>query len=140
MTRTTLSSSATTPRRRAARWGLAVGARVGIVGGGLGGLSAALFLTRAGVDVSVSERQPALEEIGAGIQIAPNAVRILRRVGVGDALDAVGVPLEIAWEFRRWQDGSVLFAQRYGEEGQARYGAPYLTVHRAYLLDTLAAA
>jgi len=116
--------------------------RVAIVGGGLGGLSSALFLARAGVrDVHLFEQQAALEEIGAGIQIAPNAVLLLRRLeGVGEALDAIAVPLESAWEFRRWQDGSVLFAQRYGAEGEARYGAPYLTVHRAHLLDALSAA
>src|SRR4051794_22706781 len=113
--------------------------RVGIAGGGLGGLAAALFLARAGIGaVRVFERQPTVAEIGAGIQIAPNAVRLLQRLGVGAALMDVAVPFEVAWEFRRWQDGRVLFSQAFGEEGEARFGAPYLAVHRADLLRVLA--
>ena len=109
--------------------------RVAIAGGGLGGLAAALFLLRAGVrDVRVFEQQSQLGEIGAGIQVAPNAVRLLQRLGVGEALASVAVPFEVAWEFRRWQDGRVLFSQTFGEEGEARFGAPYLAVHRADLL------
>jgi salicylate hydroxylase len=115
--------------------------RVAIVGGGLGGLTTALALARAGVDdVSVFERQAALEEIGAGIQVAPNAVRLLQRLGIGQALASVSVPFEVAWEFRRWQDGAVLFSQSFGSEGEARFGAPYLAIHRADLLRVLAAA
>jgi salicylate hydroxylase len=115
--------------------------RVGIAGGGLGGLSAALFLLRAGVtDVRVFEQQSALGEIGAGIQVAPNAVRLLQRLGVGDALADVAVSFEVAWEFRRWQDGSILFSQSFGEEGERRFGAPYLAIHRADLLRVLASA
>jgi salicylate hydroxylase len=112
--------------------------RVAIVGGGLGGLCATLALLRAGVtEVRAFEQQSELGEIGAGIQIAPNAVRVLRRLGV--ELEEIAVPLEVAWEFRRWEDGEVLFSQRYGAEGEERYGAPYLTVHRAQLLDAIAA-
>jgi salicylate hydroxylase len=115
-----------------------MGPRVAIAGGGLGGLSAALFLLRAGVlNVRVFEQQSELAEIGAGIQIAPNALRLLQRLGVGDALLSVAVPFEVAWEFRRWQDGSVLFSQTYGAEGEARFGAPYVAIHRAQLLDVL---
>ena len=89
-----------------------MGPRVAIAGGGLGGLSAALFLLRAGVsDVRVFEQQAELAEIGAGIQIAPNALRLLQRLGLGDALMAVAVPFEVPWEFRRWQDGAILFSQ-----------------------------
>jgi salicylate hydroxylase len=115
--------------------------RVGIAGGGLGGLSAALFLLRAGVgDVRVFEQQSALGEIGAGIQVAPNAVRLLQRLGLKEALRAASVPFEDAWEFRRWQDGRVLFSQTFGAAGEARFGAPYIAIHRADLLGVLAAA
>ena len=115
--------------------------RVGIAGGGLGGLSAALFLLRAGVgEVRVFERRRSLAEIGAGIQIAPNAVRLLQRLGLGEALRDVAVPFEVAWEFRRWEDGRVLFSQTFGAEGEARFGAPYLAVHRAQLMYVLAEA
>src|SRR4051812_30244477 len=115
--------------------------RAGIAGGGLGGMSAALFLLRAGVyDVRVFEQQTTLREIGAGIQVAPNAVRLLQRLGLAEALAAVAVPFEVAWEFRRWEDGRVLFSQAFGEEGERRFGAPYLAIHRADLLELLAAA
>jgi salicylate hydroxylase len=118
-----------------------MGLRVAIAGSGLGGLAAALFLLRAGVrDVHVFEQQAALEEIGAGIQIAPNALRLLQRLGVGEALMEVAVPFEVAWEFRRWEDGRVLFSQTFGAQGEARFGAPYIAVHRAHLLSVLAAA
>src|SRR3954449_10196371 len=115
--------------------------RVAIAGGGLGGLAAALFLVRAGVrDVRVFEQQSSLREIGAGIQVAPNAVRLLQRLGLSEALAAVAVPFDVAWEFRRWEDGRVLFSQAFGEEGERRFGAPYLAIHRADLLELLAAA
>jgi salicylate hydroxylase len=112
--------------------------RVGIAGGGLGGLAAALFLLRAGVrDVRVFEQQSALQEIGAGIQISPNAVRLLQRLGLSEPLLEVAVPFEVPWEFRRWQDGRVLFSMAFDE---SRYGAPYIAVHRADLLRVLADA
>jgi salicylate hydroxylase len=67
-------------------------------------------------------------------------VRLLQRLGAGSALMDVAVPFEVAWEFRRWQDGRVLFSQSFGAEGEARFGAPYLAVHRADLLSVLADA
>jgi salicylate hydroxylase len=112
--------------------------RVAVVGGGIGGLSAALFLKRAGVrDVAVFEQSAELREIGAGIQVAPNAVRLLRRLGLADALAEVSVRLEGGWEFRRWEDGRVLFSQPLGDASERMFGEPYYTVHRRHLLDLL---
>jgi salicylate hydroxylase len=112
--------------------------RIAVVGGGIGGLSTALFLRRAGLNkVTVFEQAPELAEIGAGIQVAPNAVRLLRRLGLAERLREVGVRLEVAWEFRRWEDGRVLFSQKFGDEGERMYSEPYYTVHRAHLLDML---
>ena len=77
--------------------------RVVIVGGGLAGLGAAAFLVRAGVeDVRVFEQAGALGEIGAGIQVPPNAVRLLHRLGIRDELDEAGVCVETGWDMRRW--------------------------------------
>ena len=112
--------------------------RIAVIGGGLGGLAAAGFLLRAGVhDVHVYEQAPALGEVGAGIQVPPNAVRLLHRLGVREQLDDAGVRLEVGWEMRRWEDGRVLFSQRLGSACVERFGAPYYVAHRAGLLDGL---
>ena len=59
-----------------------------VIGAGIGGLTAALTLARAGVTVRVFEQAEALREVGAGIQIAPNATRILHRLGLAERLPA----------------------------------------------------
>jgi salicylate hydroxylase len=112
--------------------------RVAIVGGGIGGLSAAAFLRRAGVeDVTVYEQAPELAEVGAGIQMAPNAARLLHRLGLAETMGTIGTRLQVGWEMRRWTDGRVLSSMPLGEACEARFGAPYYVVHRAGLLDAL---
>jgi salicylate hydroxylase len=112
--------------------------RVAIVGGGIGGLAAAAFLGRAGVaDVTVFEQAPELGEVGAGIQVAPNVARLLHRIGLASALDAIGTRLEVGWEMRRWENGRVLSSMPLGAACEARFGAPYHVVHRAGLIDAL---
>ncbi|HET7341132.1 MAG TPA: FAD-dependent monooxygenase [Methylomirabilota bacterium] len=113
--------------------------RAVVVGAGIGGLTAALMLRRAGLAVTVVEQAPALREVGAGIQLAPNATRLLRRLGVGDALERVAVR-PAAIEHRRWQDGRVLLRTLLGETCERRFGAPYYHVYRPHLLDLLARA
>jgi salicylate hydroxylase len=113
------------------------GLRIAIVGGGLGGIAAALFLRRAGLEATVYEQSPELREVGAGIVVSPNMVRPLRELGLADRLAAFAVRLEVAWEFRRWQDGRVLFAQPMGEECERLYGAHCYVAHRADLLTLL---
>jgi len=108
--------------------------RIAIVGGGLGGLAAALFLRKAGLDATVYEQAPELREIGAGIVVSPNMVRPLCELGLADKLPAFAVRLEAAWEFRRWKDGRVLFVQPMGEECEHLYGAHCYVAHRADLL------
>jgi salicylate hydroxylase len=112
-------------------------ARIAIVGGGIGGTAAALFLHRAGLDVTVYEQAAELRELGAGIVVAPNMVRLLRDLGLADELEACAVRLEAAWEFRRWSDGRVLFVQPMGDECERLYGAHCYVVHRADLLALL---
>ena len=106
---------------------------VAIVGGGLGGLAAALFLRNAGFDVTVFEQAEALLEVGAGIVVPPNMVRPLRKFGLVEKLSRFAVRLEAAWEFRRWQDGRVLFVQPMGEECERLYGEHCYVAHRADL-------
>ena len=111
--------------------------RVAIVGAGLGGLAAALFLRAAGVEATVFEQTAELREAGAGIVVPPNMVRLLRRLGLDGKLADFAVRLEAAWEFRRWQDGRVLFSQPMGETCKNLYGDYCYVAHRGDLLALL---
>lgn len=111
--------------------------RVAIVGGGIGGLAAALWLRRAGVDATVYEQAPEPREVGAGIVVPPNMVRALHGVGLGAALEGIAVRLDAAWEFRRWQRGEVLSVQPMGQACVDLYGTHCYTAHRAELLQML---
>ena len=110
--------------------------RASIVGGGIGGLSAALALLRRGVDVTVYEQAQALGEVGAGVFIYPNSLRQLERMGLGPAMAAVGAKVGAGSEYYR-MDGSVvgpvLTTDSSGWNGM--YG-----MHRADLLRVLADA
>jgi salicylate hydroxylase len=107
-----------------------------VVGAGIGGLTAALCLRRHGIEVEVYEQAPALGEVGAGVQISPNAARLLHRLGLGAELDCVGVRPE-AVVVRRWDDDSVIVEEPAGKALEERFGAPYYTFHRADLHQVL---
>lgn len=110
-----------------------------IAGGGIGGMTAAACLLRAGFDVTVFERAPALGEIGAGIQISANAGRVLRHLGVLERLQALAsVPAR--YDFRLFDSGEVLQEIPLADTYVARHGVPYLTVHRADYHTVLADA
>ena len=81
--------------------------RAAVVGGGIGGLSAACALRRRGIDVMVFEQAAALGEIGAGLTIFPNSLRQLERMGLGEALAAVGAKIGDGSEYYR-ADGTVV--------------------------------
>jgi salicylate hydroxylase len=108
--------------------------RVIIVGGGIGGLAAALFLRSAGIDAVVYEQAQEAREVGAGIVVSPNMVRLMAKLGLADGLEAFSVKLEAAWEFRRWEDGRVLSVQEMGEACKRLYSAHCYVAHRAELL------
>lgn len=112
---------------------------VAIVGAGIAGLTLAAELARVGSAFRVFEQAPRLGEVGAGVQLAPNAVRLLERLGLSDALRDVAVRPE-AIELRRWDDGRVIARTALGAECEERYSAPYYTVHRADLHRALVAA
>ena len=110
---------------------------IAVVGAGLGGLTAAVALRQAGFDVQVYEQSPALTEVGGGINMGPNAVRVLYRLGLGPALDLEAVR-PISTHQRRWQDGRTLQRAPLNPRCEELYGAPHLTVHRADLLAVIA--
>ena len=113
--------------------------KIVVIGGGIGGLAAALQLLKAGLDVQVYEQAPRITEIGAGIQISPNASRLLHRLGLKPAMDAVGVrPLAV--HQRRWDDGRTLQRSPVGAEVETTFGASYYHFHRADLAILLAEA
>jgi salicylate hydroxylase len=103
-----------------------------IVGGGIGGLSAALGLARAGYSVDVYEAAPAWADIGAGVTLAPNAMHGFQYLGVGEAVAAAGVEPK-SQSIRHWQDNRLLFQLERGNEMREKYGAPYVYIHRADL-------
>jgi salicylate hydroxylase len=110
-----------------------------IVGGGIGGLTAALCLAAAGTRVHVLEQTAEFGEIGAGIQISPNASRVLHHLGLEAALARIAF-LPEGVEMRDWRSGALLASNSLGETARRAYGAPYYHVHRADLLDVLVAA
>ena len=112
---------------------------VAVIGGGIGGLAASLSLLKAGLDVHVYEQARALSEIGAGIQISPNASRVLHRLGLAEALAKMGVKPS-AWHQRRWDDGRTLLRTPLAEAIEAAFGFPHYQMHRADVLDALASA
>jgi salicylate hydroxylase len=114
-------------------------ARAIVVGGGIGGLCAALALAREGFGVTVLEQSAAFGDVGAGIQLSPNATRVLHHLGLEAPLRAVAF-LPEGTEMRGWRRGHVIATAPLGEAVRSRYGHPYYHVHRADLLGVLAQA
>jgi salicylate hydroxylase len=110
--------------------------KVLIAGGGIGGLAAAVACARQGLPVHLWERAAQLSEVGAGIQLGPNVTRILQAWGLTDALNQVAAFPE-SLQARDARTGEVLGVLRLGARAQQRYGAPYVTLHRADLQGLL---
>ncbi len=107
-----------------------------IVGGGIGGLATALATARAGRSVRVIEQALEFGEIGAGLQLGPNAMRAFDHLGVYDAVARSAV-FPSRGVFRDAVDGSVLTVLDFGESFVQRYGYPYVVAHRRDVLDAL---
>ena len=103
--------------------------KVAIVGGGVGGLTAAIALVRKGIDVEVLEQTPEISQVGASLQLGPNALRLLGELGLLPELRRIGV-LPDAVEFVRWDDGSLLLRSPLGRAMEEHFGAPQLDFFR----------
>ncbi|BBC36114.1 hypothetical protein SGFS_074080 [Streptomyces graminofaciens] len=114
-------------------------AQVAIVGGGVAGLVTATLLHGHGMDVRLFEQTPVFGAVGAGIQLSPNGVRVLYRLGLADALARTGVRAG-AIETRRWDDASLIARVPHGARCDERFGAPYYLIHRADLQRCLVSA
>jgi salicylate hydroxylase len=113
-----------------------------VAGAGLGGLTLALCLARAGFAVTVLEQAETLGEVGAGVQISANGARVLYHLGLAEALQAVAFKPERG-EIRHWQSGKTLSSRPLGRASEETFGFPYFHLHRAdfhqVLADALAA-
>lgn len=103
-----------------------------IIGAGLGGLATAIALSQHNHSITILESAPTLGEVGAGIQIPPNSLRLLLQWGIAPYLEAKAVePASIT--MRRWEDGRAIGYTGLVPRHRERYGAPYWVVHRADL-------
>lgn len=110
-----------------------------IAGAGIGGLVLALILARKGIRAVLIERAPVLEEVGAGLQLSPNASRILDRLGLGPLIDEAGIqPARI--RLIDGKTGAPLAQIPLGFAAERRWGAPYRLIHRAALQHILVRA
>src|SRR5579872_5500911 len=112
--------------------------RIAIVGGGIGGLAAALALERRGAETVVCEQSGSLSEIGAGLNLTPNAVKALRALGLEKEAQVIAAETDFL-NIRSWKSGRYISRTKRGDFRQ-KFGAPNLSVHRADLLDVLAKA
>jgi salicylate hydroxylase/6-hydroxynicotinate 3-monooxygenase len=106
--------------------------KIAVLGAGMGGLAMAALLHRAGVDVTVFEQAKAFARVGAGIQMSPNALRVLRALDLEDHIRRVAFQPRY-WRNRTWDTGEMQYELPLGAAAEERHGAPYLLGHRADL-------
>jgi salicylate hydroxylase/6-hydroxynicotinate 3-monooxygenase len=111
---------------------------IAIIGAGIGGLTTASALLRFGIEVQIYEQASRFTRIGAGIQQTPNAIKVLRVLGLEEQLLRVAFrPLTSL--NREWDTGALTNEYPLGDEIERRFGAPHLLLHRGDLHDVLAA-
>ena len=110
-----------------------------IIGAGMGGLTAAAALHQRGFDVRVYEQATQFVRLGAGIQMSPNAMRVLRGIGLEQRIRAKAFQPR-SWTNREWNTGAMKYELPLGTDAEARYGAPYLLMHRGDLHEALVSA
>ncbi len=111
--------------------------RIGIIGGGIGGVALATSLIQRGFEVRLFERAKGFGEVGAGIQMTPNAVKVMKALGLLDRMLAVGF-LPQALVGRNWRSGRENFRTPLIDSCPVLYDAPFIHIHRADLHNILA--
>lgn len=109
---------------------------IAVIGGGIGGAAAMLSLLSRGIDAYLFERTTRFTELGAGLQLSPNATRVLHNLGLEKELIACAVEPH-AWHQRRWSSGETLSRAPLSAHMKTHYGYPYYHILRADLLSTL---
>jgi salicylate hydroxylase len=121
---------------------MASAGKIVVIGGGIGGLTAALALLREGLEVEVYEQSGELKEVGAGVQIGANGTRVLHALGLRQALERSQV-VPAGKEARLWNTGQSWRTLDLGAISVERYGSPHITMHRgdlhAVLVDAIRA-
>ena len=103
-----------------------------IIGGGIAGLTAAATLRKVGLYAQIYEQAEAFGRIGAGIQMNPNAMKVLRGLGLEQRIRGVGFAPEVGYN-REWDSGEVTYLHPMGAAIEERFGAPDISLHRAEL-------
>jgi salicylate hydroxylase len=110
--------------------------KIGIAGGGVGGMAAGIALRQAGHDVEIYEQTANYQRVGADINLTPNAVRVLDSLGVVPTLEKTAARPTHRIS-RSWDTGEETSRLEMADEAERKYGAPQLTIHRADLLNAL---
>jgi 6-hydroxynicotinate 3-monooxygenase len=110
---------------------------IAILGAGMGGLTVAAALHQCGFKVRVYEQASQFARLGAGIQMSPNAMRVLRGLGLEGKIRHTGYQPQ-SWSNREWNSGAMKFELRLGDTAEQKYGAPYMLLHRGDLHAALA--
>lgn len=113
------------------------GLSIGIVGGGVGGLSAGIVLRQQGHDVTVFEQAPHFSRVGADINLTPNVVRAIDGLGAGKTIRRLGARPTFRIS-RDWDTGKETSRLGMADEAERLYGAPQVTIHRADIITALA--
>ena len=108
-----------------------------IIGAGMGGLTLAAALHQRGIEAQIYEQAPRFVRLGAGIQMSPNAMRVLRGIGLEPRIRATAFQPH-SWTNRDWDTGKLTNELPLGADAEAKYGAPYLLMHRGDLHEALA--
>ena len=106
--------------------------RIAVVGAGLGGMTVAGFLQRAGFAVTIYEQAPAFSRIGAGIILSANVMKVLRRLGLEQMVVEIGIKAN-CYISRAWDTGETMYKIDFDAESEARFGGPYANIHRGDL-------